>query len=690
MPHNIIAKGNLFSRRVALGLLVLLLPLTPGCLPGQKVVAIPGQPFMAATRITLPAASSPPLVTVTTPTVVTPNAIAKQEDDDAVVDALAGLAAPAQAGAVRSSALTDDDEPEDLADLDKNKFSQKLIGPLLDPLFEPPVDDEKLAPPEELAADDQDDPQFTGELEPLSVEEIALPGPNDFGTLDGELVDTSDIGDLAAFSDPDTKYDLPVVINEQVKFFIDQYQTSHRKIFERWLARSGRFLPLIQAELAKAGLPQDLCYLPMIESGYRVNAYSPAKAVGAWQFIQSTGKMYDLTITKDIDERCDPVKSTRAAIRFLSDLHDDFQSWPLAIAAYNAGGGRIRTAVEKTGSTDFWELAKSRYLVSETKYYVPKLLAAIIVAKNPDRYGFEGVDYEPPLTFETVRVPQATHLAAVALAAGTDLEDIYSLNRHLRRAVTPANRDFCELCVPVGTSELISRNLPLVRTTFTTKFKTHVVKRKDTTARLSKIYGINSKTLLKINHLRIAKLKPGMRLQIPYQVKSFQLLNKIDRRVAVANPTPQVTTPGGEKAEKNSREPIRHKVRAGESIYQLSRRYNVSIEKIASWNNLSDPRRLSVGQTLDIYPDNRTAGSTTSPAKTATEAHPSEAAGTECRLAEATPPLFYEVRNGDTLFYIARKFQTTPEKIREWNSLGGNTIYPGLRLRLETGDDTNV
>lgn len=574
--------GRAARRPAGLGLIALLLAALPACVPAQKVVAFPERPVTVAVTVA-PTLNPIPLAPPTT-------TVADQENDDLVVAALAGVA------------------PEHGANLRGNGPSPLLIGPLLDPLFEPQDLAAEVAQSEaqseeqteELVAEDDpaDDPLLTGELEPLSIEEIPLPGPNDFGSLEGAQADTSKIGDLAEISDPDTQYDLPVVLNEQVEFFVDQYLTSHRKVFERWLARSGRFLPMIQEELAKAGLPLDLCYLPMIESGFRVNAYSPAKAVGAWQFIPGTAKMYDLTVNKEIDERRDPVKSTQAAIRFLSDLYEDFQSWPLAIAAYNSGGGRVRNAVAKTGSTDFWELAKSRYLPAETKYYVPKLLAAIIVAKNPGKYGFDEIEYEAPLAFETVQVPKSTHLAAVALAAGTDLEEIYSLNRHLRRAVTPADQKYCRLCVPVGTSVLIEQNLPLIRTTVTTSYKTHVVKKKETAARISKKYGISKQTLLKINHLRDAKLKPGLRLRIPFQTKSYKLLAKPDQRQA---------TNRDEQVEKGGPEPIRHKVRAGDTLYQLARHYKVSMENIVSWNNLRDPRRLSVGQIIDIYLNDRSA-----------------------------------------------------------------------------------
>lgn len=573
-------------RPACLGLLALLQACLPGCAAAPKIVAIPDQPYRLA-----PAPATPPAeataAQATSPVTAPPQAHqTDQENDDAVVDALA-LVAPETEAAGNSGS-----EPETATEP-----APRLIGPLLDPLFEPEETAAELDLAEEPVAEAEEetaDPLLTGELEPLNIEDIPLPAPNEFGSLEGSQSDTSKIIDLAEISDPDTEYDLPVVLNEQVEFFLDQYLTSHRKVFERWLARSGRFLPMIQEELAKAGLPLDLCYLPMIESGFRVTAYSPAKAVGAWQFIQSTGKLYGLTINKEIDERRDPVKSTRAAISFLADLYEDFQSWPLAIAAYNAGGGRVRRAVEKTGSNDFWTLAKSPYLAAETKYYVPKLMAAIIVAKNPGKYGFDDVEYELPLAFETIQVPKSTHLAAVALAAGTDLEDIYSLNRHLRRAVTPADKKYCQICVPVGTSELINQNLPLVRTSVTTKYKTHVVKKKETAARISKKYGISKKTLLKANQLRESGIRPGLRLKIPYQTKSFKLLDKAERRQAATSAA---------APEEGSREPIRHKVRAGESLYQLSRRYKVSMEKIVSWNNLRDPRRLSVGQILDIYPD---------------------------------------------------------------------------------------
>lgn len=574
------------TRPVGLVLVALLLASLPACITTQKIVAIPDHAVAAATGPVLPAEAG---------TVAPAAPLADQENDDAAVDALAFLA-PAE-----SEAPTEVDPDSDPTD---NAPSPRLIGPLLDPLFEPQELAFEVEREDELAEEllfteeEPADQLLTGELEPLGIEDIPLPGPNDFGSLDGAQADTRDIGDLAEISDPDTQYDLPVVLNEQVKFFLDQYLTSHRKVFERWLARSGRFLPMIQEELAKAGLPQDLCYLPMIESGFRVTAYSPAKAAGAWQFIPSTGKLYGLTINKEVDERRDPVKSTRAAIRFLSDLYEDFQSWPLALAAYNAGGGRIRSAVKKTGSTDFWELAKSPYLVSETKYYVPKLLAAIIVAKNPEKYGFDEIEYEAPLAFETVQVPKSTHLAAVALAAGTDLEEIYSLNRHLRKPLTPKDQKYCQLCVPVGTSELIAENLPLVRTTVTTKYKTHLVKKKETAARISRKYGISSQTLLKVNQLREAKLKPGLRLKIPYQVKSYRLVDKPEQRQAGNRAEP---------ADEAGRELIRHKVRAGDTLYQLARRYNVAMDKIVSWNNLRDPRRLSVGQILDIYPDDRSA-----------------------------------------------------------------------------------
>ncbi len=535
--------------------------------------------------------------------------------------------------------------------------------------------------------DDLLDQSFAGELEPLSAEEIPLPGPNEFGSLESETANTDNIEELADVSEPDISYDFPIIINEQVEFFLDQYQNSQRGTFGRWLARSGRYLPMIQQELTEAGLPLDLCYLPMIESGFRLTAYSRAQAVGPWQFMRGTGKLYGLKISDYIDERRDPIKSTRAAIHFLSDLYEEFHSWPLAVAAYNAGGGKVRSAIRKTGSNDFWDLAKSKHLKKETKYYVPKLIAAIIIAKNPAAYGFDEIEYEEPLAFETVKVPKWTPLQAVALASDTPLEEIHDLNRQLRRGITPPDKKYCQLRVPVGKSEQIVRNLRRVAATVTTGYKSHVVRKGETVTRICNKYNINKKTLLKANNLRTANLMAGQRLRIPYKTTSYKLL---DKNVAVAGIGP---------ADMSPENLVRHKVLPGESISELARRYNVPMTMIAAWNGLDNLNRIRAGQTLSFYLQDQTGLANSSrignvaPLATASLGNPgidNDPLSVDDDSDQEGHLTYYQVQGGDTLWTIGQKFQTTPENIRRWNSIEGDLIYPGRKLLLKVEADINA
>ena len=258
-------------------------------------------------------------------------------------------------------------------------------------------------------------------------------------------------------------YDFPLTMNDQVEYYLDFFTNRHRKTFARWLARSSRYLPMIKEEFAKAGLPLDLAYLPMIESGFNTTVSSRASAVGTWQFMRATGQNYGLTVNNYVDERRDPVKSTKAAAAYLSKLYKDFDSWHLAVAAYNAGEGKIKKAMKQSDTDDFWEIAQSQYIHSETKLYVPQLIAAIMIAKDPEKYGFDNIDYDEPLEYETVHVPRGTPIKAVALACNLPDEEILVLNRHLSKAITPPSEADYPLRVPPGKKDLVDKNLPRVR-----------------------------------------------------------------------------------------------------------------------------------------------------------------------------------------------------------------------------------
>ena len=256
----------------------------------------------------------------------------------------------------------------------------------------------------------------------------------------------------------DTRYSVPIVYNEHVEAYINLFQTRLRDRFSTWLARSGQYLPMMQKILKKNDLPEDLAFLPLIESGFNPKAYSTAKAVGPWQFMQPTGKDYGLRVNKWIDERRDPVKSTVAAANYLKNLYGMFQSWALSLASYNAGEGRISRAMTRTQAEDFWELKESDHIRDETKNYVPKFMAATIIAKDPEKYGFF-IDYHAPLVYDEVGVPTATSLKTIARAAGVSVDKIKFYNPELKLDTTPPNYPGYHLKVPPGTRETVAANL---------------------------------------------------------------------------------------------------------------------------------------------------------------------------------------------------------------------------------------
>ncbi|MFN3681551.1 MAG: lytic transglycosylase domain-containing protein, partial [Nitrospira sp.] len=211
----------------------------------------------------------------------------------------------------------------------------------------------------------------------------------------------------------DDSYSIPIVFDEMVERHLRFFHTSIRNRFEQWLTRLSRYRPYIEAIFAEFNLPSDLIYLSLVESGFNPYAYSRAKATGPWQFIKSTGKLYGLRIDDYVDERRDPIKSTVAAARYLRDLYDLFGTWPLAMAAYNAGEGKVLRALEKVQGETFWDISHTTLLRQETKQYVPRIMAATIIARNPERYGFM-VDAVAPHQFEEVVVDRPLHLRAIA------------------------------------------------------------------------------------------------------------------------------------------------------------------------------------------------------------------------------------------------------------------------------------
>ncbi|MBI5587387.1 MAG: transglycosylase SLT domain-containing protein [Deltaproteobacteria bacterium] len=319
--------------------------------------------------------------------------------------------------------------------------------------------------------------------------------------------------------------EVPVVVNKSVQSYIKYFQTRGRKHFERWLGRSQDYMTMLRGILRENGLPEDLSYIAFIESGLNPTAKSRAKAVGMWQFIKGTAKLYGLRVDWWIDERMDPEKATYAAARYFKNLYDQFGSWYLAAASYNAGEGRVARAVRKYKSEDFWVIAsRKKSLARETKEYVPKYLAAMLIAKDPTSYGFDAQE-EPGegLAYDKVKVTQATDLNVIAEAAGTTVEEIKRLNPELLRWFTPPNYPDYTIKIPAGKTEVFAENMSKIPPGKRITFLAHTVKRGDTVGKIAKMYGTTVNPILYINNFKSAKktrLKPGSTIMIPVRAEN--------------------------------------------------------------------------------------------------------------------------------------------------------------------------
>jgi membrane-bound lytic murein transglycosylase D len=252
-------------------------------------------------------------------------------------------------------------------------------------------------------------------------------------------------------------FDLPVTYNKSVSKWIAYYQGSRgNKWFREWLQRSYKYLPMIQEELKYAGLPSDLAYMVMIESGFAPNAISSADAVGPWQFIEATGSRYGLSKTWWLDERRDFKKSTMAAIRYLKDLYSEFGSWYLVAASYNMGEAGLRRQIKKYGTKDYWSLINLNALPQETQEYVPKILAAMLIAKAPNLYGFRDIERMDPLEYDVVDVPGGTDLGPLADHLGITRKSLKDLNAELYLGYIPRQVERHGIRVPKGAAQIVS------------------------------------------------------------------------------------------------------------------------------------------------------------------------------------------------------------------------------------------
>ena len=414
--------------------------------------------------------------------------------------------------------------------------------------------------------------------------------PSEFFTTDEPDRGTGDFELKLPEEDlPDS--DIPLTLNSKVEYFITYFQTSAREVFARWLSRSERYIPMMKEVLKKDGLPEDLVYLAMIESGFSPRAYSSASAVGPWQFMSGTGKRYALRIDQWIDERRDPLKSTTAAAMYLKELYGLFNNdWYLAAAGYNAGENKILRAIEIYNSKDFWQLSKGSYLKRETKDYVPRLLAAAIIAKDPAKYGFSDVAYLAPIELDTVVIPSRTDLELVARICDVPYQTIRDLNPELRRWCTPPDYPSYELKIPRGKKALFEAEYAKIpagqRYTEKVLYSRYRATKRDTLASVARRFGTTPQTLAELNRLgKGARLK-GRFLTVPVKPQ--------EERVAEAQPRSGKGAQDGKEFKKY------YTVKKGDTLASLAKRFNVSAKFLAAWNNLKTKVALRPGKRIIV------------------------------------------------------------------------------------------
>jgi len=358
----------------------------------------------------------------------------------------------------------------------------------------------------------------------LGEHDVSSAGSTPFGELFDGWADAYADGSRVSYSAVMAQA-YPVAVNPQVQFFLDRFTGSRRDLMSLWVSRSGRYLAMAREVFRSRGLPEDLVFTAMIESGFKPDAVSRVGAKGMWQFMAGTARRYGLRVDRWVDERLDPEKSTAAAAAYLRDLYEMFGSWSLAQAAYNAGEVKVARAIQKTGSRDFWTLAQSRHLKRETKDFVPQIQAATVIGRDPDRYGFDFDDLEP-LAVDTIAVPPSTDLRRLASNTGLSMETFRALNPTLVRGITPPGSSWT-LRVPDGERDRVVAALAprrpsvmvgSVRAEVTRVSGTgdiHVVRPRDTVSGIAHRYGVSVDDVMRWNRLDSQdRIRPGDRLRI--------------------------------------------------------------------------------------------------------------------------------------------------------------------------------
>jgi membrane-bound lytic murein transglycosylase D len=435
--------------------------------------------------------------------------------------------------------------------------------------------------------------------EPASIDEL-LAASLTLGTppATAELKDTVE-SDLRS-----ANHDIPIPLNPRVLAYIELFQGRLHDFIEEGMKRGTKYLPMIQGVFRAEGLPLDLAYVPLVESAFKPNALSRAKAKGVWQFMTGTALENGLRRDWYIDERSDPEKATIAAAKYLRTLSKIFNGdWHLALASYNGGPGRMQRALKNARLDDFWALAaKPKLIPRETREYVPMILAAIVIARNPGQYGF---DFEPdvPTAFDKVTLPRPVDLRRVAEWTDSSIDEIQALNPELRRWTTPVKDTKYQLKVPAGTAHIVNSRLTDAPPGDVASLKYYTVKRGETLALIARKLRASKADLAEANYLKlVARVAPGQKLMVPHEA-SVLMAARTDRPAPATEARTTVAQSGelAPGAAHSNRVKLLYDVKRGDTLASIARLFKTTVASIRSWNPRLASARLMAGMRLTIY-----------------------------------------------------------------------------------------